>query len=193
MAWVLFLAGLGLLVGLHLTVMALASKWAKLEPTAVEFGFGPKLLRRTVGGLELRLGAVPLGGSVSMARQDAPLGRRLVPIVLAAASLLLLGALAVGPTEAGPLLRDAMVLPFTGALSPNGTAQDSLRRITHAIAYGDARSTLGTSALVLGSWNLVMGSTMAASSMHRAVGVVVPLVSLVLLLPWAYAWFVFLT
>lgn len=193
MAWVLFLAGLLLLVALHLAVMAVASRWAKLEPTTIAFGFGPALLTRPIAGMELRVGAIPFGGSVSMGREDAGLGARLIPIVVAGAGLLVLGVLLVGFDDGARVARDAAVLPFSGALSPSGAAQDALRRFVDAVSNGSALATLGGSAIVLGVWNLAMGTTMAASTLHRALALLVPLVTLLLLVPWAYAWFVFLT
>lgn len=193
MAWVLFLAGLWLLVALHLAVMAVASRWAKLQPTTIAFGFGPALLTRPIAGMELRIGAIPLGGSVAMGRQNAGLGARLVPIALAGLGLLAFGVLLVGFDDGAGLARDAAVLPFSGALSPSEVAQDALRRFVDAVSSGPAVATLGGSAIVLGVWNLAMGTTMAASTLHRALALLVPVVTLVLLVPWVYAWFVFLT
>ena len=193
MAWALFVAGLWLLIALHLGLLAVGARGAKLEPTAIAFGLGPALLSRTVAGLELRLGAIPFGGSVSMGREDAGLGPRLLPIALAGAGLLGLGCVLVGLDDAAGLAGDAATLPFTGALSPSGTAQAALQRFVDGVSSGATLATFGASAVVLAIWNLAMGVTMAAATLHRALGVLVPLVSLALLGPWAYAWFVFLT
>lgn len=192
MPWVLFFGGLWLLLAFHIGLLALGSHWAKMEPEAIVFGVGPTLLTRKVGALELRLCALPLGGSVPMKREDASVGQRLVPAVLAGVLTTAVGVMLLGVAPSLEVARDALVLPFTGAVSPSVDAQQTIGRIVSAVSGGDVPSTFGASAVAIGVFNLVLGTAMAVSTIHRTLAVAVSLVTILLGLPWIYAWLVYL-
>jgi len=190
--WVCFFGGLWLLLAFHVGLLALGSHWAKMEPEAIVFGVGPTLLTRKVGALELRLCALPLGGSVPMKLEDASVGQRLVPVVLAGVLTTTVGVVLLGVAPSVEVARDALVLPFTGAVSPGVDAQQTIGRIVSAVSGGNVLATLGASAVAIGVFNLVLGTAMAVSTIHRALATAVSLVTILLGLPWIYAWVVYL-
>lgn len=192
MPWVLFFGGLWLLLAFHIGLLALGSHWAKMEPEAIVFGIGPPLLTRKVGGLELRLCALPLGGSVPMKLEDVSVAQRLVPVALAGVLTTAVGVVLLGVAPSLEVARDALVLLFTGAVSPGVDAQQTLGRIVNAVSTGNPVETFAASAVAVGVFNLVLGTVVAVSTIHRALAAVVSLVTILLGLPWIYAWVVYL-
>lgn len=192
MPWILFFGGLSLLVAFHLGLLALGSHWAKMQPEAIVYGFGPKLLTRRIGALELRLCALPLGGAVPTKLEDVSVGQRLVPVTLAGVVTAAVGVVLLGVAPSLEVARDALVLPFTGALSPGVDAQQTLARIVNAVSAGDALVTFGASAVAIGVFNLALGTATALSTIHRSLTMVVLLVTILLGPPWIYAWVVYL-
>ena len=192
MPWVVLVVGIELLLAIHVTFLALGSSWAKLAPEVVQFGLGPSMTELDLRGVKVRVGWVPLGGWVSHGQQDAPIGRRLVPVFIAAAVVLGIGTAALGPTGALDVARQAVVLPITGAVSPSGVAQEAIARVVAGITMGDHRLTLGTTAVALGVWNAAFGTLTAVSTASSKLQILAPLGSLVLAVPWLFAWAIYL-
>ena len=190
--WLVFFGGLWLLLALHIGLLALGAHWAKMQPEAVVFGVGPKLLTRKVGAFEVRICALPLGGSVPMRLEHASVGQRMVPVVLAGLLTTVVGVLVLGVAPSLEIGRDALVLPFTGAVSPGGDAQQTIARIVNTVGAGHYRATFGASAVAIGVFNLLLGTAMAVSTIHRTLTMGVSLVTILLGLPWIYAWVVYL-
>jgi len=190
--WVLFFGGLWLLLALHLGLLAVGSHLSKMQPDAIVFGVGPKVLERKIGALQLRLCGLPLGGSVTTKVEDASVGQRMVPVALANVLLTALGIGVLGLPPALAIAKDAVVLPFSGAISPGVDAQQTIARVVNAVAAGDYPATFGASAVALGVFNLLLGTATAVSTLHRTLTMVVSFLTIVLGLPWLYAWVVYL-
>ena len=187
MPWVVVVVALVGCLALHLMVLAVMSKVVGLRPRAVSFGLGPKLAEPTVGGLRVELRPIPIGGSVDNEEQaEAGIGARLVPAVTAALVLAGVGVLLLGVVPAVEVAVDSVVSVLRGALSPLGEAQTTIERVMRGIDAGEHRTTVGTAAVFLGVWNLLLGVTHAVAGATRLTLAVV-VGSLMLSVAWVVA------
>jgi regulator of sigma E protease len=69
-----FLFVLGVLIFVHELGHFLVARWYRVKVTAFSLGFGPKLLKVTRGDTEYCISAIPLGGYVKLAGEEAPTG-----------------------------------------------------------------------------------------------------------------------
>ncbi|MBN2536644.1 RIP metalloprotease RseP [candidate division WOR-3 bacterium] len=67
---------IGLLITIHEFGHLIVAKLTRIPVEVFSIGFGPPLLRRTWGGTEYRLAAVPLGGYIKMAGEEEPAAGR---------------------------------------------------------------------------------------------------------------------
>src|SRR3954471_13203932 len=68
--FVLAALGFGFVIFIHELGHFLFAKWAGVKVEVFSIGFGPKLLRRTIGETEYALSLLPFGGYVKMLGQD---------------------------------------------------------------------------------------------------------------------------
>ena len=71
--------GIGFLIFVHEVGHFAAAKWVGVRVEAFSLGFGPVLLRRTMGDTDYRLSLVPLGGYVKLAGESRESGREPKP------------------------------------------------------------------------------------------------------------------
>jgi regulator of sigma E protease len=69
-----FLFVLGVLIFVHELGHFLVARWYRVKVTAFSLGFGPKLLKVKRGDTEYCISAIPLGGYVKLAGEEAPTG-----------------------------------------------------------------------------------------------------------------------
>src|SRR5262249_15019295 len=72
----LMVFGIGLVIFVHEFGHFLAARLCKVRVETFSLGFGPKLLSKTYGGTVSQLAALPIGGFVRMAGEDALHDRR---------------------------------------------------------------------------------------------------------------------
>ncbi|MDQ7841142.1 MAG: site-2 protease family protein [bacterium] len=151
MGWARWARVAGIIGGtvmLHELAHALAARRAGGEVREVGVGFGPPLLRRKVGGVDVTLRPLPLGGFAAIDVDRLPPARR-VPVLLA-------GPLA--NIAAGLLLRQAARVPAP-VLLPGQTARMQVGGLLSVLALLNSADGGGPRSLAAaaGALNLSVG------------------------------------
>ena len=65
----------GVTIFVHELGHFLVARWCGLTVDAFSIGFGPALWKRTINGVEYKIGILPFGGYVALPQMDPAIGR----------------------------------------------------------------------------------------------------------------------
>lgn len=176
----------------HISAMAAVAGWVGLQPETADFGFGPVVLRRNVGGVEVRLHAVPLGGSVTTANDSAHPVRHTMPSVVATSLVTALGLGGLGLTDGLAFATAAASAIFRGAISPTGTAQTIIGAAIATIQAGPVQTIAARAAVAIGVFNFVLVTWVPLLRGNAKLMLLGTLVPMLVSVPWLLAWAVYL-
>lgn len=162
--WLVILVAL---VALHVSSVALLAMALGARPSRVRVGYGPALISRTVGGIRLELGLLPLGGFVQFGDAGETYealspARRMLISLAGPLALIMLGVL-LGNTQ----FAATFVKLFDGALHP---MHEGARLVGRLVTLLDEKplEAFGWLAFVFAAFNLLPIPPLAGSQFLEA-------------------------